>query len=135
MHRAGGCLSDMENELGPESPQLMMERGMSDPKAQDATSGDEHLDLDHEKAPGPAEPGEAESPRQVQGWAWVLLVVGVFSAQFLFSLDNTIVADIQPRIVEELGEIEKLTWITVAFELGAVSANLVWYGTGQSLRN
>ena len=65
-------------------------------------------------------------PRPVRGVAWALLCIAVFSSQFLFSLDNTIVADVQPAIVEDLGETEKLPWITVAFELGAVSANLFW---------
>lgn len=66
------------------------------------------------------------SPRKVHGPSWALLCIAVFSAQFLFSLDNTIVADVQPSIVEDLGEIQKLPWITVAFELGAASANLFW---------
>ena len=78
---------------------------------------------DTEKA---AEPGDASSPRQIKGFSWTLLVVAIFSAQFLFALDNTIVADVQPRIIEDLWEVAKLPWITVAFELGAVSANLLW---------
>ena len=73
----------------------------------------------------PAEPPDAPV-RPVKGVAWALLCIAVFSAQFLFSLDNTIVADVQPSIVEDLSETEKLPWITVAFELGAVSANLFW---------
>ena len=65
-------------------------------------------------------------PRPVRGLPWAFLCTAVFSAQFLFALDNTVVADVQSSIVDDLGEIQKLPWIVVAFELGAVSANLLW---------
>ncbi|KAI9653648.1 MAG: hypothetical protein M1821_006995 [Bathelium mastoideum] len=67
-----------------------------------------------------------DSVRNMKSYAWALLVGGVLGATFLFAFDNTIVADIQPHIVQDLGEIQKLPWITVAFELGAASANLFW---------
>lgn len=38
---------------------------------------------------------------------------------FFYVLDNTVVADIQPIIIEDLGEIQKPTWLSVAFLLGA----------------
>ena len=66
------------------------------------------------------------SSRTIQGLRWALLYTAVFSAQFLFALDNTIVADVQPAIVEDFGEVQKLPWIIVAFELGNVSVGLVW---------
>ena len=72
----------------------------------------------------------ADLPRKTTGFKWILLVIAVLSAIFLFALDNTIVADVQPRIVDSLGEIEKLPWISVAFALGAVSVNLLWYVDG-----
>ena len=78
---------------------------------------------DTERAVGPS---DTSLPRQLKGLSWIVLIVAVFSAQFLFALDNTIVADVQPRIIEDLDEITKLPWITVAFELGAVCANLLW---------
>ena len=70
---------------------------------------------------------DPEKPRgDMKQYLWVIVVVAVFSATFLFALDNTIVADIQPAILKDFGEINKLPWITVAFELGAVSVNLLW---------
>ena len=57
---------------------------------------------------------------------WTIIVLSILSSTFLFALDNTIVADVQPRIIDSLGEIQKLPWISVAFALGAVSVNLVW---------
>ena len=66
----------------------------------------------------------SEQRRSMKMYAWILLVSGVLGATFLFAFDNTIVAVIQPRIIQDLGEIDKLPWITMAFELGATSANL-----------
>ncbi|KAH8728394.1 major facilitator superfamily domain-containing protein [Phaeosphaeriaceae sp. PMI808] len=51
----------------------------------------------------------------------VLVVCSVSSSTFLFSLDMSIVADVQPRIITSLGEIEKLPWLSVSFALGTVA--------------
>lgn len=65
-------------------------------------------------------------PRKVSGIKWVLVIFSILSAIFLFALDNTIVADVQPKIVDSFGEINKLPWISVSFALGGVAVNLVW---------
>ena len=69
----------------------------------------------------------ASPPRNVTGLLWALVVFSILSSTFLFSLDNTIVADIQPAIVRDFGSVEKLSWLPVAFLLGAASTNLFWY--------
>ncbi|KAL9037589.1 MAG: hypothetical protein Q9214_005635, partial [Letrouitia sp. 1 TL-2023] len=82
----------------------------------------------------PPHSSDVEGPqgsRKLQGIRWALLVVAVVSPFFLFALDNTIVADVQPRILKTLGGIEKLPWISVAFALGAVSVNLLGKFYGQ----
>jgi hypothetical protein len=71
-------------------------------------------------------PAEEVSPRDVHGWKWILVVLSIFSSIFLFSLDNTVVADVQPVIVERFGEVNKLPWLSVGFLLGAASTNLIW---------
>jgi Major Facilitator Superfamily len=71
-------------------------------------------------------PPEEVSPRNVHGWKWTLVVISILSSIFLFSLDNTIVADIQPAIVETFGDVGKLPWLSVGFLLGAASTNLIW---------
>ncbi|KAI9859548.1 MAG: hypothetical protein M1824_003714 [Vezdaea acicularis] len=81
--------------------------------------------------PGQVEKGEVPvdrepPPRTVTGFLWALVVVSILSSTFLFALDNTIVADIQPAIIERFGDIGKLPWLSVAFLLGAVSTNLIW---------
>ncbi|KAJ5113283.1 hypothetical protein N7456_001817 [Penicillium angulare] len=59
-------------------------------------------------------------PRKATGIRWALLLVAVLSSIFLFALDNTFVPDAQPKIINDLGEINKITWISVGFALGAV---------------
>jgi len=54
------------------------------------------------------------------------VVFGILSSAFLFALDNSIVADVQPMIVEAFGSIDKLPWLSVAFALGGASTTLVW---------
>ena len=72
------------------------------------------------------EPIEEQKPRRPQGIVWVLVVLSILSSTFLFALDNTIVADIQPAIVERFGSISKLPWLSVAFLVAAAATNLVW---------
>ena len=69
---------------------------------------------------------DAKKPRSMKGITWFCVVLSLLSSIFLFALDNTVVADVQPSIIKTLGEIEKLPWISVAFALGAISVNLFW---------
>ncbi|MCJ1405451.1 hypothetical protein MMC11_008679 [Xylographa trunciseda] len=65
--------------------------------------------------------------RTIRGIKWVFVVAAILSSVFLFALDNSIVADVQPKIIEAFpGSIDKLPWISVAFALGAASTTLVW---------
>jgi hypothetical protein len=63
--------------------------------------------------------------RAIKGWRWALVASAIFSSLFLFALDNTIVADIQPAIAETFEDVGKLSWLGVTFLLGAASTNLV----------
>jgi MFS family permease len=38
---------------------------------------------------------------------------------FLFALDNTIVADVQPAIVNEFQSVDKISWLATGFFLSA----------------
>ncbi|TVY83737.1 Efflux pump DEP3, partial [Lachnellula suecica] len=66
------------------------------------------------------------SPRDIQGIKWGLVMTAILSSIFLYALDITIVADIQPIIIERFGEVEKLPWLSCAVLLGATATNLVW---------
>lgn len=49
----------------------------------------------------------------------------MLSTTFLFALDNTITADIQPSILTEFGRVELLPWIGTGFALGSLAV-LPW---------
>ena len=70
---------------------------------------------------------EESNPRNMKTWQWFLLSGGVLFATVLLALDNTVVADLQPQIVDAFGEISKFPWINVNYSLGAVGTGLLWY--------
>ncbi|KAI0407116.1 hypothetical protein F4802DRAFT_69216 [Xylaria palmicola] len=49
---------------------------------------------------------EILSPCDTHGWKWAAAYTSILSVCFLFALDNTIVATMQPSILESLGEVE-----------------------------
>ncbi|KAJ5669889.1 hypothetical protein N7462_010959 [Penicillium macrosclerotiorum] len=57
---------------------------------------------------------------------WFLIVLTILSSTFLFSLDNTIVADVQSPIVQRFGEVGKLSWLGVAFVLSGSATIITW---------
>lgn len=71
-------------------------------------------------------PEKDPSARDVQGWKWAVVVASILSSTFLFSLDNTIVADVQPAIFQRFDEIDTLAWLGVAFALGSAATILPW---------
>ena len=72
------------------------------------------------------EAAEELPPRDISGLKWALVVLSILSSTFLFALDNTIVADVQPVIVKHFNSVGKLIWLSVAFLIGAASTNLIW---------
>lgn len=69
----------------------------------------------------------ATSPREFHGLSWFLVIVSILCSTFLFGLDNTIAADVQPAIIERFNSVNKISWVSVAFMMGAGSTNLFWY--------
>ncbi|KAL4762210.1 putative MFS transporter [Aspergillus foveolatus] len=72
------------------------------------------------------QPKEAQSPRNIHGLLWVVTILAIYSSTFLFALDNTIVANIQPAIISSLNGIEKLAWSGVAFVMASSATVLTW---------
>lgn len=71
---------------------------------------------------------DAEEPvRNLKGIKWIICVLSIFSSVFLYALDNTVVATIQRAIIDDFGHIEKLPWVSVAFQVTSVALNLTWY--------
>ncbi|KAL9121279.1 MAG: hypothetical protein Q9187_002164 [Circinaria calcarea] len=67
---------------------------------------------------------QPEKPRAMGMVSWICVVISLLFSMFLFSLDNVIVADVQPSIINSLGNIDKLPWVSVAYALGAIAINL-----------
>ncbi|WYZ36517.1 hypothetical protein EsH8_II_000023 [Colletotrichum jinshuiense] len=68
---------------------------------------------------------DCTSHRNIHGWKWVITYSAMLSTTFLFALDNTIVANIQPAIINDFGHLELLTWIGTGFALGTMFI-LLW---------
>lgn len=68
----------------------------------------------------------------LSGWKGTLLVIGMSSANFLYGLDNTIVADLQADISESMQNISQLGWLGVGFTLGS-TASILPLGKAYSL--
>ena len=43
----------------------------------------------------------AVPPRESSGFKWAAIILGIYSSTFLFALDNTVVSDVQPKLVLE----------------------------------
>jgi hypothetical protein len=85
----------------------------------------QHIDDDTESLTSGANDTE-QSPRDVHGIKWFLVVAGLISATFLWGLDGTITADMQATFVRDFNSIEKLAYNSVAFFLGAAACVLTW---------
>lgn len=70
------------------------------------------------------EPVMPKKPRDMNQVSWICVVISLMSSMFLFALDNTVVADVQPSIINTLGNVDKLPWVSVAYALGAIAINL-----------
>ncbi|OJJ34594.1 hypothetical protein ASPWEDRAFT_113823 [Aspergillus wentii DTO 134E9] len=67
-----------------------------------------------------------EPPRQIHGIRWFLVVIAIYSSTFLYALDSTIVANIQPAIVQSLDGLDKIAWLGVAFVMASSGTLLSW---------
>ncbi|CAN9210313.1 unnamed protein product [Alternaria alternata] len=68
---------------------------------------------------------QKRSARDMHGWKWATAYVSMLSTTLLFALDNTIVANIQPAIINDFGHLELLAWIGTGFALGTMFI-LLW---------
>ncbi|KAG9232670.1 putative HC-toxin efflux carrier [Amylocarpus encephaloides] len=98
------------------------DHGTRDVSGNTSITGTDDVDAEKQQT----ETVEEAPPRDIHGIKWALTVGAILSSTFLFALDNTIVAVIQPVIVLHFDSIGKLTWLSVAFLIGAASTNLIW---------
>ncbi|WYZ45982.1 hypothetical protein EsH8_IX_000207 [Colletotrichum jinshuiense] len=74
------------------------------------------------EAPKDAEP---EFQREIHGVKWALTVGAILSCVFLYALDTTVVADIQPNIIASLGDFQKFPWLATAYALPSTALVLI----------
>jgi MFS family permease len=120
---ASNTLHEKEEEAGSSNNNFL---APPNKETQDVSENTSVTDIDVEKSGQQTEAAEEVPPRDIQGWKWALVVLSILSSTFLFALDNTIVADIQPVIVLHFNDVANLTWLSVAFLIGAAATNLVW---------
>jgi hypothetical protein len=83
-------------------------------------------------ATGPAGPGEQPAPEPAPGPQYlshrqiIIVLFGVMAGMLLFALDQGIVGTALPRIVSELGGLDKLSWVVTAYLLTATAATPLW---------
>ena len=94
---------------------------------QDVQSGSKSLNEDGKRLEISPASTQTEKPRNMSTLAWVSVVISLLFSMFLFSLDNVIVADIQPSIIKTLGNVDKLPWVSVGYALGGTAVNLTMY--------
>ncbi|OHX00520.1 hc-toxin efflux carrier [Colletotrichum incanum] len=81
---------------------------------------------------GPRAAVDIDSPRKVHGAKWVLVICALLSALFLYALDNTVVANVQAKVVQTYQRVDLVPWLGVSFALASAATTLPWskaYGT------
>ncbi|RYO76816.1 hypothetical protein DL764_010277 [Monosporascus ibericus] len=89
------------------------------------SSGTESPAADVEQATPKADESTGEIERKIHGIKWILTVGAILSCVFLYALDTTVVADIQPDIIESLGDFQKFPWLATAYALPACALVLI----------
>jgi EmrB/QacA subfamily drug resistance transporter len=75
----------------------------------------------HDTAP----PGEA-GPQHFTHRQIVVILLGVMAGMLLFALDQGIVGTALPRIVSELGGLDRLSWVVTAYLLTSTASTPLW---------
>jgi hypothetical protein len=57
--------------------------------------------------------------RTIHGWKWIATAASLYIGALIYGLDSTIVADIQPNLVQQFNNFESLTWAGTGFPLGS----------------
>ena len=80
---------------------------------------------DAEKPTDTTDNAGPEYAREIHGIKWALTVGAILSCVFLYALDTTVVADIQPNIIASLGDFQKFPWLATAYALPATALVLI----------
>lgn len=75
--------------------------------------GDDQDDAEHD-----------DDVRDITGFRWVLICLGLYLSSLMYGLDTTIAADVQGAVIETFGDVPQLSWIGAGFPLGSVAVIL-----------
>ena len=75
---------------------------------------------------GPVQPEEAPGPTYLSHRQIIIVLFGVMAGMLLFALDQGIVGTALPRIVSELGGLDKLSWVVTAYLLASTATTPLW---------
>ncbi|KAJ5892741.1 Major facilitator superfamily domain general substrate transporter [Penicillium tannophilum] len=64
---------------------------------------------------------DSQEKRHITGFKWFAFLFSTLTAIFVYSLDNTIVANIAPKIVNDFNAVEDLPWLSVGFMIGGMA--------------
>jgi len=70
---------------------------------------------------------EVTAERSVTGLPWLVMILAILSSTFLYALDNTVMADVRPSIMDTFGHMDMLPWLSVSYPMGEVGANPLWF--------
>uniref|UniRef100_A0A8H7K1V7 Major facilitator superfamily (MFS) profile domain-containing protein n=1 Tax=Bionectria ochroleuca TaxID=29856 RepID=A0A8H7K1V7_BIOOC len=109
-----------------------MEPSMIPPKKLQTTSHDDSDEKNDITSKSPADssylsgegmnevsPDGATRERTIHGWKWAATAASLYIGALIYGLDSTIVADLQPALVDQYDEFESLTWAGTGFPLGS----------------
>ncbi|KAI0392949.1 MFS general substrate transporter [Xylariaceae sp. FL0594] len=103
---------------------------MSSPSDTDANSPQPEIihgqNGSSEKTDTPGTVSDSGPERKITGVKWAVVIVSLLSSTFLYALDNTVMANVRPSIVETFHRIDFLPWLSVSYPLGEVGANPIW---------
>ncbi|CZT07193.1 related to major facilitator (MFS1) transporter [Rhynchosporium agropyri] len=119
-------ISSAEKEQEVSSIEVIEPSSSLAPENKDVKDVSGNTSITDQEKQGTVTQAEEKPPRDITGWRWVVVVLAILSSTFLFALDNTIVADIQPVIVKQFDSVSKLSWLSVSFLIGAAATNLLW---------
>ena len=80
----------------------------------------------HTQNAGESQPRANEAPQYLSHSQILVVVVGVMAGMFLAALDQSIVGTALPRIVSELGGLDKLSWVVTAYLLTSTAVTPLW---------
>ncbi len=76
--------------------------------------------------PGDGQDGGGEQPQYLSHRQILVVLGGVMSGMLLAALDQSIVGTALPRIVSELGGLDKLSWVVTAYLLSSTASTPLW---------